>query len=95
VAATNGYTSLYSGQNIPLSIGQKPFYPSPIGGTYRYGLIKETPCSLRLVATKMALAALNSHNFAAAGDMEAALGSLMSFDFRHFKTLLPLLPRLF
>jgi hypothetical protein len=41
----------------------------------------------------MALATLNSHNFAATGDMEAALYSLMGFDFRHSKTLL--LPLLF
>jgi len=80
------YASLYS-QNIPLStssVGQKSLNPRPVNGAYRYGLIKETPHPLRLAAAEMALAALNSHNFAAARDVEAALGSLMGFYFRHF-----------
>jgi hypothetical protein len=74
-----GYPSLYPWQNILLSVGQEPLYPSPISGSYWYGLIKKPPRPLRLSATQMALANLDPHNFAATGDMEAALGSLMGF----------------
>jgi hypothetical protein len=73
------YPSLYPWQNILLSVGQKPFYPSSICGSYWYGLIKKPPRPLCLAATQMALANLDPHNFAATGDMEAALGSLMGF----------------
>jgi hypothetical protein len=95
MATTNVYSSLYSGQNILLlnPVGQKPFYPSPIAGAYRYGLIIKPFGSLRFFAAQMALANLNPHNFAAASNMEAALGSFMGFYFRHSKILL-LPPRL-
>jgi hypothetical protein len=52
----------------------------------RYGLVKEAARPLRLGAAQVALAALDPHYFAAAGDVEAALGPFMSLDFRHFKT---------
>jgi hypothetical protein len=39
----------------------------------------------------MTLAAFDSHNFAATGNMEAALGPFMGFDFRHDNTPLLLL----
>jgi hypothetical protein len=73
------YPSLYPWQNILLSVGQKPFYPSPIRRSYWYGLIKKPLGALGLVAAQMALANLDPHNFAATGDMETALGSFMGF----------------
>jgi len=42
-----------------------------------------------LIAAKVAFADLNAPDFAAAGDMEAGLGSLMGLDFRHLQLLLP------
>ena len=94
MSSMGSYTPLYS-QNIPLfySVGQKPFHPLPINGTYRYSLIKKTLGPLWLAAAQVALATLDSHNFAATRDMEAALCPLVGFNFRHFKTLL--LPHLF
>jgi len=94
VAAADGCTSLYSGQDrTPLlyPVRYKPLYPFAVTGVQRYHLIKETLGPLRLAAPQMALATLHSHNFAATGDMEAALGSLMGFYFGHFKTPLLLL----
>jgi hypothetical protein len=73
------YPPLYPWQNILLSVGQKPLYPSPILGRQRYGLVKKPPRPLGLAAAQMALANLETHNFAATGDMEAALGSPMGF----------------
>jgi hypothetical protein len=52
----------------------------------RYGLVKEAPGPLRLAAAQVALATLDPHNFAAAGDVEAALGPFMSLDFGQFKS---------
>jgi hypothetical protein len=66
------------------TVGQKPPYPLPVDSVQRYGVVEETPHPLRLTAAKMALAALDSHNFAATRDVEAALGSLMGFYLRQF-----------
>ena len=93
MAAADGCTSLYPGQDItPLlyPVRYKPLYPDAVTGMQWYHLIKETLAPLRLAAPQMALATLHSHNFAAAGDMEAALSPFMGFYFGHFKT--PLLP---
>ena len=59
-------------------------------GRYGDSLVEKALRPLRFCATQMALTNLNSHNFAAAGNMEAALGSLMCFYFRHSEFLLPL-----
>jgi hypothetical protein len=61
------------------TVGQKPPYPLPVHRAQGYGIVEETPHPLRLTAAEMALAALDSHNFAAARDVEAALSSLMGF----------------
>ena len=66
------------------TVGQKPPNPLPVDSVQRYGVVKETPYPLRLAAAEMALAALDSHNFAATRDVEAALSSLMGFYFGHF-----------
>ena len=82
VTTADGCTSLYSGQDItPLlyPVRYKPLYPGAVTGMQWYHLIKETLAPLRLTAAQMALATLHSHNFAATGDMEAALGPFMSF----------------
>jgi hypothetical protein len=79
MSSVGSYPPLYPWQNILLSVRQKPLYPRPIRGSYWYGLIKKPLRPLCLSATQMALANLDPHNFAATGDMEAALGSLMGF----------------
>lgn len=89
VSSVGSYPSLYPWQDILLSMGYKPFYPSPIAGSQCYGLIKKPLGPLGLSAAQMALTNLNPHNLAATGDMEAALCSFMGFNFRHFGTLLP------
>jgi hypothetical protein len=66
------------------TVGQKPLNPLSVNGVQRYGVVEETPYPLRLTAAEMALAALDSHNFAAARDVEAALSSLMGFNLRQF-----------
>ena len=84
-----GYPSLYPWQNILLSVWQKPSYPSPISRSYWYGLIIKPLGALGFSAAQMALANLNSHNFAATGDMEAALCPFMGLDFWHLGFLIP------
>ena len=93
VPAMSGDTSFYSWQVLsPLlgAIGQKPFYSRPIAGAYRYRLVIEALDTFRFLETEVAFATLGPHEFAAAGDMEAALCALVSFDFWQFKFTLPL-----
>jgi hypothetical protein len=86
VSSMAGYSPLYPRQNSLLSVGQEPLCPNPVAGSGGYFLIKQPLGSLRPAAAKVALANLDPHNFAATGDVEAALGSLMSFKLRHFET---------
>jgi hypothetical protein len=86
VPSMAGYSPLYPRQNSLLSVGQEPLCPSPVAGSGGYGLSKKSLRPLRPAAAEVALANLDPHNLAATGDVEAALGSLMSFKLRHFET---------
>ncbi len=75
--------------NLLQTIGDKPFYARFIVGTQRNCRSKETLRPLCFLTPQMAFPTLSAHNFAGAGDMEAALSPFMSFEFWHPKIPLP------
>ena len=80
------YLSLLAAKYPPVllhSVGQEPFYPLLITGTYRYCLVKKALGTFRFSAAQVAFPALGPHNFTAASNMEAALCPFMSLNFRH------------
>jgi hypothetical protein len=57
----------------------------------RYHLIKKSLHPCRLGAAKVAFAALHTHNFAGAGDIEPGARAFVCFKLWHFPTSLSLL----
>lgn len=56
-----------------------------IGFAGRMHLVEESPGPSCLSPPEVALTALGLHNFAAASNVEAALGTFMSFELRHLR----------
>jgi hypothetical protein len=72
-------------------VRQESFYANPVAGAYWYCFIVKAFSPLCLATTKVALADLNPHYFAASGNMEAALRPFVCLNFWH-PTLTPHLP---
>ena len=82
----NGGSSYLAGP-----VGYQPFHFDPVTGVKRYHFIKLASHPLRFVTAQMAFGTLNSHNFTATGNVEAAFCPFVGFQFRHSKFPLPLL----
>ena len=91
------YSASSSWQSLPpgslQAVRQQSSYPRPILRLNRDCLIIETLRPGRLLPPQVALAAFDTHNFAAASYVEAALGSLVSLKLRHLHSFLDLLFR--